>query len=69
MILNYYSMEDPTSVESLSVTQNGTYNAPTGKAYSPVVVSVEGGDTPITPDYSGILYFIDYDGTVLHTYN
>lgn len=27
-------------VESLSVTENGTYTAQTGKAYSPVVVSV-----------------------------
>ena len=31
------------TVESLSVTQNGTYTAPTGKAYSPVTVSVSGG--------------------------
>lgn len=30
-------------VESLSVTQNGTYTAPTGKAYSPVTVNVSGG--------------------------
>lgn len=31
------------SVEALSVTQNGTYTAPTGKAYSPVTVNVSGG--------------------------
>lgn len=31
------------TVESLSVTQNGTYTAPTGKAYSPVTVNVSGG--------------------------
>lgn len=31
------------TVESLSVTQNGTYTAPTGKAYSPVSVNVSGG--------------------------
>lgn len=30
-------------VEALSVTQNGTYTAPTGKAYSPVTVDVSGG--------------------------
>lgn len=30
-------------VEPLSVTQNGTYTAPTGKAYSPVTVNVSGG--------------------------
>jgi len=30
-------------VEALSVTQNGTYTAPTGKAYSPVTVNVAGG--------------------------
>ena len=33
------------TVESLSVTQNGTYTAPTGKAYSPVTVNVA-GSTP-----------------------
>lgn len=33
----------PISVEALSVTQNGTYTAPTGKAYSPVTVNVSGG--------------------------
>ena len=31
------------TVESLSVTTNGTYTAPTGKAYSPVTVNVSGG--------------------------
>lgn len=30
----------PITVESLSVAQNGTYTAPTGKAYSPVTVAV-----------------------------
>lgn len=30
------------TVESLSVTANGTYTAPAGKAYSPVVVNVSG---------------------------
>lgn len=30
----------PITVESLPVTQNGTYTAPTGKAYSPVTVAV-----------------------------
>lgn len=31
------------TVESLSVTENGTYTAPTGKAYSPVTVDVGSG--------------------------
>lgn len=31
------------TVESLSVTSNGTYTAPEGKAYSPVSVNVSGG--------------------------
>lgn len=30
-------------VEPLNVTQNGTYTAPSGKAYSPVTVNVSGG--------------------------
>lgn len=34
----------PITVEPLSVTQNGTYTAPTGKAYSPVTVDVSGGE-------------------------
>lgn len=36
---------EPTEieVEPLSVTQNGTYTAPTGTAYSPVTVNVSGG--------------------------
>lgn len=32
-------------VEPLSVTTNGTYTAPTGKAYSPVTVNVSGGSS------------------------
>lgn len=38
--------DDPPThitVEALNVTQNGTYTAPTGKAYSPVTVNVSGG--------------------------
>ena len=37
--------EDGSSVtvEALSVTANGTYTAPTGRAYSPVTVNVSGG--------------------------
>ena len=31
------------TVEPLSVTENNTYTAPTGKAYSPVTVNVPGG--------------------------
>ena len=31
------------TVEELNVTDNGTYTAPTGKAYSPVKVNVSGG--------------------------
>ena len=34
------------SVEELSVTDNGTYTAPAGKAYSPVKVNVPKGITP-----------------------
>ena len=34
------------TVESLSVTANGTYTAPGGKAYSPVSVNVPAGAPP-----------------------
>lgn len=33
------------TVEQLNVTENGTYTAEAGKAYSPVVVNVEGGSS------------------------
>lgn len=35
-------------VEPLSVTENGTYTAPEGKAYSPVKVNVSGSQSDIT---------------------
>lgn len=35
--------ENATTVTPLSVTESGTYTAPSGYAYSPVVVDVQGG--------------------------
>ena len=35
------------AVEELSVTENGTYTAPTGKAYSPVTVAVTPSPSPM----------------------
>lgn len=52
------------SVEPLSVTSNGTYTAPTGIAYSPVTVNVSGGGVEEKD-----VNFIDYDGTILHSYS
>ena len=37
------SDHDKITVEALTVTENDTYTAPAGKAYSPVTVNVEGG--------------------------
>ena len=42
-------------VEALSVTENGTYTAPTGKAYSPVTVNV-GGDPALPAEYQRVEY-------------
>lgn len=57
------------SVESLSVTQNGTYTAPSGKAYSPVTVNVSGGGGDTNPTASKKqINFIDYDGTIRYSY-
>ena len=54
-------------VEPLSVTENGTYTAPAGTAYSPVEVAV-----PITPGPASVakkdVNFYDYDGTVVASY-
>lgn len=57
----------PITVESLSVTQNGTYTAPTGKAYSPVTVNVSGGGGGSSASKKQI-NFIDYDGTIVDSY-
>ena len=54
------------TVESLSVTQNGTYTAPTGKAYSPVTVNVSGGGGG--GNMSDPIRFFDYDGTLVASY-
>lgn len=54
-------------VEALNVTANGTYTAPTGKAYSPVTVAVSGGGGT-APDPTLPVKFIDYDGTLLYSY-
>lgn len=67
-----YSMVDidvsgsSVTVNPLNVTQNGTYTAPTGTAYSPVTVAVEsgGGSSAEEKDVN----FIDYDGTILYSY-
>lgn len=32
------------TVESLTATENKTYTAPSGKAYSPVIVNIPSGD-------------------------
>ena len=51
------------TVESLSVTANGTYTAPEGKAYSPVTVNT----TVVEPLLKDINFY-DYDGTRLYSY-
>ena len=43
-------------VEALTVTQNKTYTAPEGKAYSPVTVNVPQGGALIQADYQGLGY-------------
>ena len=55
------------TVSPLSVTQNGTYTAPSGTAYSPVTVNVEGGGGEESAPQKQI-NFIDYDGTILYSY-
>lgn len=54
-------------VEPLSVTDNGTYTAPSGKAYSPVTVNVSGGGPTIVQEND--VNFYDYDGTCVAAYS
>lgn len=57
----------PTTIESLTVTQNGTINAPAGKAFDPVIVNVGGGVVNPVADGKDV-NFIDYDGTIRYSY-
>ena len=51
-------------IQSLSVTQNGTYTAPSGvDGYSPVTVNVSGGDTPIPADGKTRIFIHIAEGT------
>lgn len=60
--------QTPT-IQPLSVTSNGTYTAPSGvDGYSPVTVNVSGGGGG-SADPNADVIFIDYDGTVLHSYS
>lgn len=52
------------TVEPLSVTANGEYTAPSGKAYSPVTVDVQ----PPEPAPPKDVNFIDFDGTIVYSY-
>lgn len=54
-------------VEPLSVTDNGTYTAPSGKAYSPVTVNVSGGGGGSAEPND--VEYIDYDGTIVYSYS
>lgn len=38
------------TVDALSITENGTYTAPTGHAYSPVTVNVSGGEEGLSKE-------------------
>lgn len=52
------------TVEALTATENKTYTAPSGKAYSPVVVNVSGG----TSEHNIICYYVDpqtYETTLI----
>lgn len=56
-------------INPLSVTQNGTYTAPSGvDGYSPVTVNVSGGGGSSGSPYDPVK-FIDYDGTILYSYS
>ena len=62
-----YSGGGGVSVTQLNVNANGTYTAPAGTAYSPVVVSVSGGSSPVAVPVKAVNFF-DYDGTCIYAY-
>lgn len=56
-----------TTITPLNVTENGTYTAPTGTAYSPVTVNVSGGGDFMIGDYhviSGTTTVASTTGTI-----
>lgn len=53
--------------EPLSVTANGTYTAPSGKAYTPVTVNVPSGGDGSVP--AKAVNFRDYDGIITNAYS
>lgn len=60
------SISTGAQVEPLSVTENGTYTASAGYAYSPVTVDVAGGGDG--GSISDPIRFFDYDGTLIASY-
>ena len=58
-------IDPPSTVKTLSVTQNGTYNASYDEVWNSVSVSVEGGGTTAAEKQ---VNFIDYDGTIRYSY-
>lgn len=65
-VVGAYSPPASVSVEPLNVSANGTYTAPSGKAYSPVTVNVSGGGETTASQKD--VNFIDYDGTIRYSY-
>lgn len=54
------------TIDPLTVTQNGTYTpSGTTKGYAPVTVNVSAGGSSVEQKQ---VNFIDYDGTILHSY-
>lgn len=62
------SSGESTTIEALNVTVNGTYTAPSGKAYSPVTVNVSGGGGDPTGVKEKQITFYDYDGRAVYSY-
>ena len=62
--INAISGGGTPTIQSLSVTQNGTYTAPSGvDGYSPVTVNVSGGDEPIPDDGKTRIFIHIAEGT------
>lgn len=63
------AIETGPQVEALSVTQNGTYTAPAGKAYSPITVNVpsSGGETP-EAEIKDVNFYDDWTNKRVYSY-
>lgn len=55
------------TIEGITITENGTYTAPTGVSYSPIIVAVSGTALKVLVTTLADLYQIETEGLITWT--